>query len=305
MPGVGGEITMTHARPCFALLAGIILCAALAGCGGKDDRLRAFLLEPRSPVSGTEYRVLPPDMLSITSQYVPDIHNVSQQVRPDGKINLPLLGEVYVADRTPKEIEEVLKKMAKDYYERVDAVVNVTAYRSQKIYVFGQVSRPGPVPWTGTDTLLDILAQVQPTQLSWPEKIKVVRGKPPMQGGYLKEKHKKEPPPPAAEDIGTAVPTAVAKPQKDPSPEEVAAAAAAAGPKEGGEGTVMVINLMAMVQKGDLSHNVLLKPNDVIYVPPNPLAAIGLAIQQLLFPIRPAAESVYLPAQAAAITAIP
>ena len=54
-----------------------------------------------------------------------------------------------------------------------------------------------------------------------------------------------------------------------------------------------------MVKKGDLSQNVLLKPNDIVYVPPNPLAAIGLAIQQVLFPIRPATETITTPASAA------
>jgi len=49
------------------------------------------------------------------------------------------------------------------------------------------------------------------------------------------------------------------------------------------------------VQTGDLSNNILLKPNDVIYVRPHPLAAIGLAVQSLLFPIRPVAETIVTP----------
>jgi hypothetical protein len=53
-----------------------------------------------------------------------------------------------------------------------------------------------------------------------------------------------------------------------------------------------------MVQKGDASRNVMLQADDVVYVPPNPLAAIGLAIQQVLFPIRPGAEMIGAPASA-------
>jgi hypothetical protein len=61
---------------------------------------------------------------------------------------------------------------------------------------------------------------------------------------------------------------------------------------------VVIVNLTKMMEKGNLSQNVLLKPNDVIYVPPNPLAAIGLAVQQLLLPIQPATQTIQSPASA-------
>jgi protein involved in polysaccharide export with SLBB domain len=312
-----------------AIVAAAFLCAAIAGCNSNTERLKAFLQQPRSPVSGTEYRVLPPDVISVSSLRVPDINNLTQRIRPDGKINVPLIGEVYVADHTPKEIEELLKTAAREYYEQVDATVQVVGYNSQKIYVFGQVGRPGPIPWTGCDTLLDVLAQVQPTELAWPERIRVVRGKPPQQGGYLPpDKNKKKPDKAAAapaEAPAEAQPaegkppeakSAEAKPAEAKSPEAKSAEAkpaqakpaGAVPPEEGGgqeewqaEGkkAIMTVDMMKMVKKGDLSQNVLLKPNDIVYVPPNPLAAIGLAIQQVLFPIRPATETITTPASAA------
>jgi protein involved in polysaccharide export with SLBB domain len=311
-----------------------LLCASLAGCHGGTAKLKAFLQTPRSPVSATEYRVLPPDVLQITSIHVPDINNLRQQVRPDGKINLPLIGEIYVADHTPKEIEELLKKASKEYYEQVDATVQVAEYRSQKIYVFGQVSRPGPLPWTGNDTLLDVLATVQPTPSAWPEEIHVSRGKPPMTGGYWPAKYlKKHPelqandeppdedenndeydeydeeavdealPPPETETgkppelKGKSESFKVAKPECDDLAKATKKAEKTALQPDG-EAHVMVINLMKMIQNGDLSRNVLLKPNDVIYVPPNPLAAMGLAMQQLLLGIQPAAQTIQVPASA-------
>jgi hypothetical protein len=60
----------------------------------------------------------------------------------------------------------------------------------------------------------------------------------------------------------------------------------------------MKVNMMHMIEKGDLSRNVLLKAGDVVYVPPNPLAAFGLAMQQLLFGIQPATSTIQLPASA-------
>ena len=67
----------------------------------------------------------------------------------------------------------------------------------------------------------------------------------------------------------------------------------------------MIINLMAMVKSGDMSNNVLLMPNDVVYVQPNPLAKIGLTIQNLLFPVRSTIETLGVPARAAGAGTMP
>jgi len=210
---------------------------------------------------------LPPDVLEISSRHVSEINGNRVIVRPDGKINLPLLGEIYVAGLTPRQIEEQIEKKASAYYEVVDATVNVAEYNSQNFYVFGEVYRPGPYRWTGSDTLLDALANAQPTRLAWPERIKVVRGSRPQRGGYATSQ-------PSDQYVKKGI--------HPPSPEH---------PRE-----EMTINLMAMIDSGDLANNILLKPNDVIYVQPNPFAAIGLAIQQVLFPVRPVLEAARVPA---------
>ena len=309
---------MTTASRCLGVLVGCLLVAAAMGCGGNNERLKAFLQEPRSHVSGSEYRVLPPDVILINSIHVSDINNFRAQVRPDGRVNLPLLGEVTVAGNTPAEIEAVLKARSREFYEEVDATVQVTEFRSQKIYVFGQVARPGPLPWTGTDTVIDVLAQAQPTPMAWPERIVVVRGKPPIRGGYLRpskedqedqedQAEKSDPeedaPATSTEEFLVAKPKEGEDKQEPLTVEEAtkmaedAARAAEAG--DGSDARVMRINMMHMIQKGEFSQNVLLKSGDVVYVPPNPLAAVGLALQQLLFPILPAAQSVSAPASAA------
>ena len=251
-------------------------------------------MQPRAPVSVKEYRVLPPDVLMITSSQVPDINNQRQQISPDGKLNLPLLGEIEVVGLTPTEIQDKLIEKAREFYDKADATVQVIDYRSQKIYVFGQVTRPGPVPFTGADTLIDVLAQVQPTTLAWPEKIRLSRAKEPQRGGYLKPKDLKEylwnkykeahnaNVPPAQDDDAAA--------REELERENLE------GPPE--KADVVIVNLTKMMEKGNLSQNVLLKPNDVIYVPPNPLAAIGLAVQQLLLPIQPATQTIQSPASA-------
>ena len=240
--------------------------AVASGCQDVGD-VRAFLQEPRSPVAAAEYRVYPPDVISISSQQVVEVNGVTQQIRPDGKINLPLLGEIPVAGLTPKEIEKAVKEAAGQYYEPefIDITVDVVGYNSQKIYVFGQVSRPGALPWTGRDTLLDVLAMVQPTDYAWPQRIKVVRAEGP--------RHPERP------NVGGYEPIPEEK-RKDAEERFKAEGKNAAGARE------LMVDLAAMSQKGDLSRNILLKPGDVIYVPTNPFAKVGLAVQQVLFPAR-------------------
>ena len=250
----------------MVVLGCVLACVGLTGCYNAEE-VNAFLLKPRRPVSGLEYRVYPPDVIAIDSLHVPEIQGIRQQVRPDGKINLPLLGEIPVAGKTPSEIEKVLIEAAKDYYEQVDATVQIAAYNSQRFYVFGQVGSPGPMPWTGHDTLLDVLAKAQPTNLAWPERIIVVRGTKPQEGGYATSQ-------PSSKYRRKGVHSAI----KDNPTRK------------------MTINLMAMVKSGDMANNILLMPNDIIYVQPNPFAAVGLALQNILFPVRPVLEAVRVPA---------
>ena len=302
---------MSTVTRCLVIL-GALLCISLIGCGVDAERLKAFLQEPRSNVSGTEYRVLPPDVLQISSIKVPDINNFKVEIRPDGKINLPLLGEVTVAGNTPKEIETVLMAKSREFYEEVDATVQVAEFKSQKIYVFGQVTRPGPLPWTGTDTVLDVLDTVQPMPTAWPERIVVVRGRTPIRGGYLPPSKKidktdaqavKDLQPAAApcEETVAKVEPKEGKEKLVTVEEATRIAAEAAKAAEAGDGSgphVMKVNMMHMIEKGDLSQNVLLKAGDVVYVPPNPLAAFGLAMQQVLLGIQPATSMIQLPASA-------
>jgi len=257
----------------YILVSVTLIGLATMGCQSTEQKkiaqLHQFLQKDRSPVGAVEYRVLPPDVINVTSHNVQEITDVVQQIRPDGKISLPLIGELFVAGLTPQEIRREIIAVAQKYYKKVDVTVFVTGFNSQKVYVFGEVYRPGPMPWTGSDTLLDVLAQVQPTLMAWPEKVKVVRGRQPKRGGYI-----------------------AGDPESDPGYN----AEPASGEVRNEQGAQeLTVDLMAMVKSGDMTHNILLQPDDVVYVPPNPFAAVGLGIQQILFPTRGVVDMVQAP----------
>ncbi len=286
-----GRITSWIAAALFLTLAG--------GCGNDLAELHEFLnqaqvRQPAKAVAGYEYRVLPPDGLSITSLQVVEINGFGQQIRPDGKINLPLLGELYVAGMTPMEIQNAIIEKAKEYYDydKIDVTVNVAGYNSQRIYVFGQVGRPGPIPWTGTNTLLDVLATAQPTFLAWPERIRLVRGRPPTKGGYLLPEKG-----PGWEPLTYTPGEGVAADGAATQPDLVVLPPAPPEDPVDEEAKILMVNMWDMVKRGDLSHNLMLWPDDVIYVPANPFAKVGLALRTILFPVGPVLEAVRVPTE--------
>jgi polysaccharide export outer membrane protein len=68
----------------------------------------------------------------------------------------------------------------------------------------------------------------------------------------------------------------------------------------------MSVNFRDIIEKGDLSHNAVLEEGDIVFMPINPLAAVGVAVQNLLSPIQPIITTVEQPAKAtAAVGAIP
>ena len=76
-------------------------------------------------VSATEYRVAPPDKLAIKAPGIKELEGLVTQIRPDGKISVNLLGEVYVAGKTPEEISKSLTEAANKYYNNADIKVEV------------------------------------------------------------------------------------------------------------------------------------------------------------------------------------
>jgi len=267
---------MAHTRKFVMVLAAGVVCLALGGCY-DPQAVNEFLKTSPSPVSADSYQILPPDAIAITSRQVPEINGLTQTVRPDGKINLPLIGEVTVAGKTPREVEMILMEAAREYYEQTDATVTIAAYNSKKYYVFGQVATPGPQPYTGHDTLLDAFAKVQPTYLAWFQRVIIVRGSRPQIGGYALSVQ------PSEEDMTHFRRWG----EWRETPEH---------PRE-----TMIVNMWAMVKHGDFSHNILLQPDDVIYVQAHPFAKVGLLLQAILFPVQPVLEAARVPANVSSV----
>jgi polysaccharide export outer membrane protein len=81
-------------------------------------------------------------------------------VRPDGKISLPLLNDVQAAGYTPEQLAEIVEKAAAKFVTDSDATVIVKAINSRKVFVLGEVAKPGTVPLTSEMNVLQLIASV-------------------------------------------------------------------------------------------------------------------------------------------------
>jgi polysaccharide export outer membrane protein len=97
------------------------------------------------------------DMLSINVWKEPDVSK-SVPVRSDGKISLPLVGEVVAAGQTPLQLEQVIAARLLNYMTDPQVTVIVQQINSQKYNILGQVAKPGAYSLTVTTTIVDAIA---------------------------------------------------------------------------------------------------------------------------------------------------
>jgi polysaccharide biosynthesis/export protein len=170
-------------------LAAAVISIACAAAGGQTTaepaRLRSA--EPPNPASpGLEpvgaavdpnkYLIGPEDILFIKVWRENDF-TLPVAVRPDGKITMPLIGEVAAAERTPMQLTSALTELLSKYMNNPDVAVFVTDVRSKKYYIIGEVNRGGSFRLVTPTTVLEALGNAGGFRdFANTKKIKVLRG---------------------------------------------------------------------------------------------------------------------------------
>jgi len=98
------------------------------------------------------------DQLEINVWKEPDL-TLSVPVRSDGKISMPLIGEVLVTGRTPLQVKEEIAAKLRRFLAAPDVTVMVQQMNSQKFNILGRVMKPGSYPLLATTTILDAIAE--------------------------------------------------------------------------------------------------------------------------------------------------
>jgi polysaccharide export outer membrane protein len=110
---------------------------------------------------GSEYRIGPDDLLSISVFEAPEM-NCNVRVSAGGEISLQLLGAVHAAGLTPRELESVLQGMLRRTYMKDPHVgVFVQELQSHPVSVVGAVKMPGVFQIRGTKTVIELLSMAE------------------------------------------------------------------------------------------------------------------------------------------------
>lgn len=184
----------------------------------------AMLFLAAGVCAAEEFVIGPEDMLQITVWGSQDL-SVHIPVRPDGRISVPLLGDIVADGLTPMQLKAQLDAGYRKYLKDPNVSVVVTAVNSYKVYIFGGGVSPagvgagpaggaaassGSISLRRTTTLFQLLAQVGPLQGA------------DLKNAYLQRAGKKMP-----------------------------------------------VNFMKLVYDGDSSQDIVLKRDDIIFIPPD------------------------------------
>jgi polysaccharide export outer membrane protein len=125
--------------------------------------------------AGNDYIIGPEDILDISVWKQPELSG-HVPVRPDGKISMPLIGEVVAAGLTPPKLSDIITEKLKTYITKPQVNVMVEQVKSQYVNVVGEVGKPGRYELTQPMTILDAITNAGgPTQYAKLSKIYVLR----------------------------------------------------------------------------------------------------------------------------------
>ena len=160
----------------LALTAAILMVAGLTAAGqtkpqepkaNEPKQPSAATPSPNSPektaessaaaVDPNKYLIGPEDVLFIRVWREPDF-TLPAAVRPDGKITMPLVGDVQAGNQTPMQLTKTITELLGKYLNNPDVNVIVTDVRSKKYYIDGEVLKPGTYLLVTPTTVLEALS---------------------------------------------------------------------------------------------------------------------------------------------------
>jgi polysaccharide export outer membrane protein len=129
-----------------------------------------------SPKQDTDYIIGLEDVLAINVWKDPELSLKEVVVRPDGKISLPLAGNIQAEGMTVKQLQDAISEKLKDYVTAPVVTVTVVKILSKSVSVVGQVQKSGIFSLGSPMTVMELLARAGGLTLdAKPKKIKIIR----------------------------------------------------------------------------------------------------------------------------------
>jgi len=111
------------------------------------------------PTDPDGYQIGAGDVLQVSVWKEPDALVPSVTVRPDGMITVPLLKDIQVTGRTPRQVEKLIVDGLGQYINSPNVTVVVAATGSKKVYLIGAVKKEGPIAYSYRMTVLQALSE--------------------------------------------------------------------------------------------------------------------------------------------------
>jgi polysaccharide biosynthesis/export protein len=162
-----------------------VLALVITAFGLASPRSAQAQITPAlPPVQGTndvrpptDYEIGAEDQLSIVFWKDKDL-TTDVAVRPDGMISLPLLNDIQAAGLTPDQLKDKVTEAATKYVEDPNVTVIVKQINSRKVFITGNIAKPGAYPLGGPMTVLQLISLAGGlTEYADKQHITVVRGR--------------------------------------------------------------------------------------------------------------------------------
>lgn len=155
---------MTRRSLCGPSAHGLFVALALlgaSGCATVSNPTKVASLKPADLAAEPgDYRIQAGDQIDVKFYFNPDL-NEHLVVRPDGMISLQLVPEIKAAGLTPKELTEALKREYSSELAKPELSVIMRTFTAQRVFVGGEVGKPGDKPLVGRVTVLQAIAMAE------------------------------------------------------------------------------------------------------------------------------------------------
>lgn len=153
---------MRQTSTAILVAALVAACSQAAWAQSIPDTLQKPTAAATSRPAGAavvpaDYVIGPEDQLSVVFWREKEL-SADVVVRPDGMISLPLLNDIHASGLTPDELREQVQTLASRYVADPNATVIVKEIRSRKLFITGQIAKPGVYPMAAPTTVLQLIA---------------------------------------------------------------------------------------------------------------------------------------------------
>ena len=142
----------------ISIVASALALLGFAACGSRAPAPLA------GPPPASNYLIGPGDTLSVFVYQAPQLSVPSLQVRPDGRISMPLIPDINAAGKTPTALAKDIENRLKEYVKQPNVSVIVSGFigpLDRQIRVIGEATEPLAIPYRDGITVLDVMIQTK------------------------------------------------------------------------------------------------------------------------------------------------